>query len=354
MLATLPAVAAAGFDIVVAAPAIGPLAEVLSHRGIGHIPWLTHKDSGDRRPLEELRCGVATIIREVRPDLVHANSLSTARVAGPPAHDAGLPGIGHLRDIVKLSRQAIDDLNRLERLIAVSSATREFHVAQGIDHTRCVVIHNGVDLDRFQPRPATGNLHRELGLPREARLIATIGQLGIRKGTELALSAASQIATTVPSCHWLIVGERTSQKDESRDFEAGMRAIAAGPPLAGKVHFLGQRGEVAELMNECIMLVHAARQEPLGRVLLEAAASGLAVVATDVGGTREIFPSENDGAILLPAGGPRAIASAVVALLSDEHRREQLAAAAHRRAEQAFDIRIAAARLIAQYHELLM
>ena len=91
--------------------------------------------------------------------------------------------------------------------------------------------------------------------------------------------------------HWLIVGERTSNKDESRNFESGLRSTAAQPPLAGRVHFLGSIADVPRLMTECVLLVHAARQEPLGRVLLEAAASGLAVVATDVGGTREIFPT---------------------------------------------------------------
>ena len=194
---------------------------------------------------------------------------------------------------------------------------------------KCVVSYNGVDLDQFAPRPATGYLHRELNLPNAARLVATIGQLGLRKATDVALAAALEIASEVPDVHWLIVGERTSGKQESLDFERRLHSIAAEAPLAGRVHFLGRRNDVHLLLNECVLLVHAARQEPLGRVLLEAAASGLPVVATDVGGTREIFPTPDDGAVLVPPDNRQALANAVLGLLQNEPHRQSLAVAEH-------------------------
>ena len=85
-------------------------------------------------------------------------------------------------------------------------------------------------------------------------------------------------------------------------------------------------------------------------MLLEAAASGLAIVATDVGGTREIFPSESAAAVLVPADNPGALAAAVSELLNDDGRRKELGAAARRRAVSAFDINAAASRLVEQYH----
>jgi glycosyltransferase involved in cell wall biosynthesis len=353
MLATLPAVAGAGFDVHVAAPPAGPLADALRKQGVSLTPWSAHGDGDERLQLEPSRAQLARLFRQTRPDLVHANSLSTARISGPVASQAGLRSVGHLRDIVKLSRQAIDDLNQHRRLIAVSRSTRDFHVAQGIDATRCVIAHNGVDLNAFGPRTPTGYLHREFGLPTSARLVATIGQLGLRKGTDAALAAALQAAGELPDVHWLIVGERTSGKDESREFEALLQLIAAEAPLAGRVHFLGSRSDVPQLMNECVLLVHAARQEPLGRVLLEAAASGLTVVATDVGGTREIFPTDADGAVLVPPDNRLAIAEVVTKLLRDEPRRQSLGQAARRRAEAAFDIQFAARKLVSHYQKLL-
>ena len=229
----------------------------------------------------------------------------------------------------------------------------DFHVAQGLDGDKCVVTYNGVDLDQFAPRPATGYLHRELNLPNAARLVATIGQLGLRKATDVALAAALEIASDVPDVHWLIVGERTSDKQESLDFERRLHSIAAEAPLAGRVHFLGRRNDVHLLLNECVLLVHAARQEPLGRVLLEAAASGVPVVATDVGGTREIFPTPGDGAVLVSPDNRQALANAVLRLLQNEPHRQSLALGARQRAADAFDVRRASERLIEQYRHVL-
>jgi glycosyltransferase involved in cell wall biosynthesis len=353
MLATLPAVNAAGFDVHVAAPANGPLAQALAERRISHIPWLTQDEDGRRVPLAPLRSGLAETIRGLQPALLHANSLSTSRIAGPVMLESKTPSISHLRDIMKLAPQAIADINCHRRVLAVSHATRDFHIAQGLEAHKCVVTYNGVDLDQFAPRAANGYLHVEQKLPPTARFVATIGQLGLRKGTEVALAAAREVVRAVADVHWLIVGERTSGKQESLEFERHLNSIAVEPQLAGRVHFLGRRSDVDRLLNECVLLVHAARQEPLGRVLLEAAASGLPVVATDVGGTREIFPSPDEGAILVPPNDPTALAIAAIGLLQNEPLRQTLARRARQRAVQAFDVVQAGARLVVQYREVI-
>src|SRR4051794_34510986 len=353
MLATLPAVTTADFEVLVACPSRGALAGTLTERSVTHIPWETHGGNNSRRPLAELRSELSAIIQRIRPDLVHANSLSTARIAGPIVGTHSVRSIGHLRDIIKLSRNAVADLNRHDSLVAVSAATRDFHLAQGLDGSRCIVIHNGIDLTEFRPRQPTGYLHRELGLPNDIRLIAVIGQLGLRKGTDIALAAAALVAAHAPNVHWLIIGERTSAKDESKSHEARLQEMVRLPSLAGRVHFLGVRNDVASLLPECAMLVHAAHQEPLGRVLLEAAACGAAIVATNVGGTSEIFPPNSGTGILVPPNNHTAIADSVVSLMSNEMTRRSIAAAARARAEAAFDIRLASQNLIALYNQTL-
>ncbi len=353
MLATLPAVEAAGFDVIVAGPQHGALAAALRERGTTHIVWQTHNENRRRPPLVELRSSLHAITQHVRPDLIHANSLSTARIAGPISEANGVHSIGHLRDIIKLTQNVVFDLNRHDRLIAVSGITREFHLAQGLDRAKCVVVHNGVDLDEFRPRQRTGYLHRELHLPNEAQLIAVIGQLGLRKGTDIALAAAQHVAVRQPNIHWLIVGERSSAKEESRLYEARLRQMSSQPALAGRVHFLGLRNDIASLLPECSLLVHTAHQEPLGRVLLEAAACGVAIVATNVGGTPEIFPPQFGCAVLVEPNDAATTAGAIARLMADESGRLSMAAAARRRAEWAFDIQIASQNLIDQYNQTL-
>lgn len=353
MLATLPAVQQAGFEVIVAAPPDGPLTHMLVEQGIRLAPWRTTDACSVRRPLTQLRNDLSEIIRQIRPAILHANSLSTSRICGPVAGELQTSSVGHLRDIVTLSSQAICDLNQHTRLIAVSCATRDFHVGQRLDAARCVVLHNGVDLAKFCPREPTGYLHRELALPSQARLIAVIGQLGLRKATEIAIQAALKAVRNLPDLHWLIVGTRTSHKLESREFEVRLHQIANQSELAGHVHFLGNRNDIPQLLNECEILVHAARQEPLGRVLLEAAASGLAIVATDVGGTAEIFPRDSGTAVLVPPDCPDAIAAAVLRLCHDDLLRQNIAANARRRAEQAFDINQTVQQLIRVYQEIM-
>jgi glycosyltransferase involved in cell wall biosynthesis len=352
MLSTLPGVRAAGFRPIVACPTVGPLAEALGQLGVDVLPFSCFDGGCTRRPLADLRSELAEAIQNMKPELFHANSLAMGRLSGPVAAESGVPSIAHLRDIVRLGPQAAKDLSCHRRLLAVSAAARRYHVLQGLEAEKTFVLYNGVDLRRFRPRTPTGFLHRELQLPPGAKLIAAIGQLGLRKGQEVFLDAAAKLAERQPDAHFLLVGERCSAKGESRDHEAALYAAALGP-LAGRLHFLGFRLQIELLLCELTMLVHPARQEPLGRVLLEAGAAGLAVIATDVGGTAEIFPPESEAAILVPPNNPAAIATAMDELLHDEEKRRRLGSAARRRIEAAFDVRLAVENLLVHYGEVM-
>ncbi len=352
MLSTLDGVRAVGFEVVVAAPPAGPLAGALAEMGVEHVPFSTTGPDGRRRTQARLRSDLAGLLARCRPGVLHANSLSMGRLSGPVAAEAGVPSIAHLRDIVRLSRQAVADLNRHRRLLAVSRAVRESHVAAGLDAGKTYVVYNGVDLARFRPRPPTGYLHAELGLRRQTRLVGTIGQICLRKGQDTLVEAAAALAERFPNVHYLVVGRRHSQKRESLEFEARLRRASQRGPLAGRLHLLGDRDDMDRLLSELTLLVHPARQEPLGRVLLEAAASGLAVVAAAVGGTAEIFPAHGNTARLVVPDNATALAKAMAELLNDDPRRLALGQAARARAESAFGLDRAAAALVVHYGDV--
>ena len=351
MLATLNEVRRAGFSVAMIAPPEGPLAEALYARDVEVLPGVFRDATDERLPQDQLRGRLAGLLGRRRPDLLHANSLSMGRLSGPVAAELGLPSVAHLRDIVKLSHRAVADLNCHTRLLAVSRATRRFHTARGLAAEKTHVLYNGVDLDRFRPRARCGYIHRELGLPAEAQLVGTIGQICLRKGQDVLVRAAALLAEKLPNTHYLIVGGRWSGKAESRRFEADLHASASGR-LAGRIHFLGSRNDVDRILNELTMLVHPARQEPLGRVLLEAAAAGLGIVAADVGGTREIFPADCEAARLVSPDDLRALTAAVLELAQDKTLRDRLGVAARHRAEEAFDVAQAAAGLIEHYRQV--
>ncbi len=352
MLSTIDGVRAARFTPTVIGPPEGPLAETLRRREVELVPFAFGDASGKRFAQDRLRDQLAKVLRRCKPDLLHANSLAMGRLCGPVAAELGIPSLAHLRDIVKLSRQAVADLNCHTRLLAVSKATRQFHVAAGLSAEKTHVLHNGVDLEQFRPRQPSGYLHRELGLPDGAQLAATIGQIALRKGQDTLIEAAVIVAEKVPNLHYLIVGERFSQKDESRRFEATLRTTADAS-LAGRVHWLGRREDVDRLLGELTLLIHPARQEPLGRVLLEAAAAGVPIIATAVGGTPEIFPQESQAAQLVPPNNPTAMAREIERTVCDPTLQTRLATAARRRAEETFTIRQAAAGLIDHYRQVI-
>jgi len=353
LLSVIDGIREEGFDILVAAPPAGPLAGRLAERDIRLIPLALHDQTSCRLPPEECRGRIRAAIARSRPDLVHANSLSMSRLSGPVSAGLHVPSIGHLRDIIKLNAPAIADLNRHCRLLAVSRATHDWYVAAGLDGEKTHVVYNGVDLRRFCPRPATGFLHRELGLPSGVPLVGAIGQIGMRKGLHVLAAAASHVAEQVPDVHFVVVGKRYSQKQEALDYETELIRAASMQPLAGRFHFLGLRGDVPFLLNEFTILAHAARQEPLGRVLLEAAASGTPVVATNVGGTQEIFPDSSAAAELVPVDDPQSLCAAITRLLEDYQMRRRMGKLARCRAEEAFDARAAASKLVAQYNQAL-
>ena len=352
MLSVLDGVRAAGFAPAVIAPDEGPLSDALRARDVEVVPFVYHDAAGRRFRQDRLRRQLARLLRHRRADLLHANSLSMGRLSGPVAAELRLPSIAHLRDIIKLSPRAIADLNCHARLLAVSHATRDFHLACGLTAEKTHVLFNGVDPQRFRPRTPSGYLHRELGLEPGAMLIGTIGQISLRKGQDVLARAAALLADEPANVHYIIVGERFSEKDESRKFEADLHA-AAGGALAGRFHFLGLRDDVDRLLGELTLLVHPARQEPLGRVLLESAASGVAVIATDVGGTREIFTPPSETVRLVPPDDADALAAAIVELLADAALRRRLSAAARRRVQEAFDVRAAVAGLLEHYRAVL-
>ncbi len=271
MLATLDGVARAGYVPAVAAPPEGPLAQTLAARGIEVIGMATRDPLGVHRPQTAVREELASLLAKRRPSLLHANSLAMGRLSGPVTQSLRIPSLAHLRDIIRLSRQAIDDLNLHTRLLAVSDAVRRFHMAHGLAEEKTFVLHNGVDLERFRPGPpwsgeettvafqgsrhtpcavADGTrrvpatyLHEELGLSPEVPLVAAIGQIGIRKGLDVLLRAAVRVSHERPDVHYLLVGQRWSDKAESRRFEADLHQWAAAR-LGGRVHFLGLRADV--------------------------------------------------------------------------------------------------------------
>lgn len=352
------------WKFIAVAPSTGQLKAAFESLGVTVVCW-SSAEAGHQRSSVANDTDLVRIASECECRLIHANSLSMGRVLGRNAAHISIPTTAHLRDIIKLSRTTIDDLNGNRRLVAVSQATAQFHVAQGLDERRVAVIHNGVDADRFKPRPRSGRLLDELGInysaggasngtssENPAKIIVTIGQIGLRKGQDVLAAAAPQIVSQVPNAHFVLIGERTSQKQESIEFQRAIESTFRENGLQDHFHALGYRNDVAELLSEADLLIHPANQEPFGRVLLEASACGIPIVATNVGGTSEIILDGVTGG-LVPPRNPQALADAAVEVLTNDSLAKALGPHARERAIQEFPVSLAAQRLAQLWDEII-
>ncbi len=341
-------------EFCVLGPVQGAMADRVSELGVPITELNLFDDAGRRLPKDQAIPRLLEAAEFSGANLVHGNSLSMGRLLG--AATLARPSFvatAHLRDIMKLSRAAISDLNATRQLLAVSEATLAFHVEQGLDEAVGAVLHNGIDVDAFAAEESSRlRIRSELGIPEDATVLLTVGQIGLRKGLDTLAEVAQCLTDIRPGVHWLLAGERFSQKAESVEFEAQvLRDFSACAP-ALKLHRLGYREDIPDLMRASDLLVHGARQEPLGRVLLEAAASRLAIVATDVGGTGEII-TDGESGLLTPVDSSEAITSAIVRLIDDERLREEFAANAYRRIRSDFGIAKSAEALVSVWKSVI-
>jgi glycosyltransferase involved in cell wall biosynthesis len=131
----------------------------------------------------------------------------------------------------------------------------------------------------------------------------------------------------MPRAHFLLLGERYSAKTETALYDEAISFEFAMAGLKDRFHRLGYRSDIERLLGEIDLVVHCARQEPFGRVLLEAATSQCPIVATSVGGTGEMLV-DSKSAILVPPDEPEILADAMVRLYGNPELSSCLAAAA--------------------------
>jgi len=338
------------FHFAAFAPGSGPLWNELASLGIPTEPFEPIRAPvGPTTPAERTAAALAS---RVTADLVHGNSLSTAQFTGLLGDLLGVPAVSHVREIQGLNPSRVRRMERNRTLVAVSEAVRTHLLEEGVAAERIEVIHNGVALDVWNPGSVEGTIREELGIAASAPLIATIGQISRRKGSDVLMQAVIRLATARPSLHAVIVGERFSGKAENVAVDTTLwtRVVDAG--LTQRIHFLGWRDDVANVLCDATALVHAARQEPLGRVLIEAAALERPIVATRVGGTEEIVVDGVTG-WLVPPDDVGALAAQVGWVLDHAVERERAAAAGRQRAEELFSGELSAQRLAALYLRLL-
>jgi len=290
---------------------------------------------------------MARLFRELRPDIVHTRNWTCidavigARLAGVPVVIHGEHG-----------REAADPEGRNPRrrqvrrllspfvteFVTVSRDLGRWLVEQVRVPARKVrTIYNGVDTGRFSPGDRTAARHA-LGIPADWTVAGTVGRLDPVKDQAGLIRAFAQTPNT-ETCALVIVGDGPSRPE--------LEAVVGELGLGDRVRLLGERDDVPEILRALDVFVLPSIGEGISNAILEAMATGLAVIATRVGGNVELVREGITGRLIEPRR-PEALAEALSAYLAEPERAREHGAAGRERAVGEFGLE----RMLAAYEAL--
>lgn len=288
------------------------------------------------------------LIRRLRPDVIHTHLFTGnawGRMAGWLAGTKRIIASEHSVDLWKdRLRLFVDRMLAIPtyRVIAKSEAIADFYkTIAHIPSRKVTTVLNGIDLSLYGNGGDTAAARASICVPGDALLLGAIGRLSPEKGHDVLIKAAGMLAGDLPGLHLLLVGEGPSRWHlEKMVCSLGMRE---------RVHLPGHRGDVPDLLSATDIFVLPSRREGLPLALLEAMASGLPVVAAEVGGCGEVIEDGRNG-LLVPPGRPDLLARAVRNLAQNEQLRRSLGSEARRTIEERFSVE----RMVRQIEELYL
>ena len=285
------------------------------------------------------------IIRKERPDIVHLHSRRGADVLG------GIAARLSRKECI-LTRRVDNPENPLwagikyrlyHRVITISEGIGEVLLREGVPPEKITCVHSAIDPDAYSHACDRDRFEQEFGLPQGARTCGVIAQLIPRKGHRFLLEAAPRILETVPDVVFLFFGKGPLEKWlRSRCRELGIEHA---------VRFAGFRDDLPDLLGCLDLVAHPALMEGLGVSLLQAAAAGVPIVGTGVGGIPEIVQDGVNG-YLVPPSDAGSLAEALVKVLTDRDLARRLGGAGRQIARERFSIEAMVSGNLTVYEKL--
>lgn len=265
---------------------------------------------------------LAAFMRRGRYDVVHTHSSKAGIVGRWAARMARVPVVVHTAHGWPFSREDAAFTNRawiaLERLCApmadaivvVGTQDGERGLAAGIGRPgQYHLIRSGIDVEFYaSPGASRESVRERLGVPRDALVVGTIGRLGRQKAPLDLLAAFERLARARPEAHLVMVGDGPQR--------AEVEAACARDGLASRVHLLGLRRDIPDLLHAFDVFALASHWEGLPRVLPQAMAAGLPIVATRVNGSPDAVTPDVNG-WLVEVGDIAAMGDGLIRLADD-------------------------------------
>ncbi len=351
------------FDIRVILFSDGPLTDKLREAGatVEILPLSESITATSRHAASKslLRVGtMLTILRHVvrlsrimrirKADLVHTNSLKSDLIGGFAALLARKTLIWHIHDRISgdyMPRMTAGALWLLALLLPgrlILNSESSLKALKPYPVTKCDVIFPGVDLDEF---PAIKSDRKSF-----EPVVGIVGRLSPTKGQDIFLRSALLVHRRHPNVRFQIVG---SAMFNDAEYEGEMRRLADSLGISAFVAFVGFVDDIGRYLPRLSILVHASTTpEPFGQVIVEAMASGVAVVAVGTGGVPEIVVEGVTG-LLVPPADSSSLAEAICEMLENPRKSLEMATQARKRVEDLFVIQRTARMVENVYDNLL-
>lgn len=319
----------------------GDLVRKLKSCGALHYALEVHKKS----LVSILKCvsALAKIIQDEDIQIVHARSRVPAWIAYAACRITNIPFITTCHGYY--SKHLFTQVMGWGKFVIVPSQVIGRHMIDDFkvpfERIRCIP--RSVDTEKFTFVLPENKSHTEF-------IIANIARITPLKGHACFIKALQKVYRTIPNIKVWIVGSAPKAKlHYKEDLELLVKRLG----LAHIVEFLGARQDIPEILSKINLLVLATTtHEAFGRVVIEAQASGVPVVATKVGGVVDIIEDGVDGVLVAP-GDPEGMAEAMIRVLKDNDLSAALAKNAHVKALSKFPLEKMAERTLAVYQEAL-
>jgi glycosyltransferase involved in cell wall biosynthesis len=337
-------------------PRLGPVEAA----GVRWLPHPIERRLGARGDAEGALLLLRTF-RRLAVDIVHTHNIKVGLIARVVAAAARVPIVVHTHHglafstetplVARTAHAAMERAANLgvARLFVQSEEDRRTLLATGAARAEQIELTgNGVDLARFAFDPARRAAARaRLGLRDDEVLFFSAGRIVREKGFVELFEAAGRARARDPRVRLAVAGPVDVEKADAVDAVTLERARRDG------VLVLGERDstDMPDLYSASDVVALVSWREGLPRVLMEGAAAGRALLASDARGCREVVSP--DMGVLVPVRDPGALSEAMLSLAADPARRAALGARAHEEAAARFDIAKVVARVIAVYDELL-
>jgi len=313
----------------------GPLSEVLAQEGVSvsFMPLLAWRKF-PYLMANMLRVGkIIDFCRSNHIDLVCSNNYRVSSYAVLPARFLKIPSVTIIQDFVP--RRKLWKFNTFisDGLVAVSNA-----IAKPIRHyykKEIVTVYNGIDVDAFiKPLSTKDALRSEFPALKDKRVVGMIAQIVPLKRHKLFLESMKEVLGQMGDVMFVVIGDSPDAEQLSLE---DLRAYTQELGISDKVIFTGSRNDVPSLLKSFDVLVHPADREPFGRVIMEAMALGVPVVATASGGPSEII-EEGISGFLVGLGDKQGLVDHVIKLLKDEGLRQRIGEKGEERIRRHFNL----------------